>query len=376
MRILHTEASRGWGGQEFRILAEMRAMRARGHELWLAAAAGSPVAVGAEKDGFPVLPLPFSGPADLGTVLGLRGALRRHRIDVLNPHSARDGWSSAVAGRLVPGAAVVRTRHLSIALHNNWPTRWVYTRGCDHIVTTGEALRLRLMADNGLDGRRITSVPTGVDLQRFDPARHDRSAFRRELGAGDGEQLVGTVAMLRRMKGHPVLLAAAARVLAQRPGTRFVLVGDVPPTQSSVRTELEAQARALGIADRVVFTGYREDIPAILAGLDLVVLPSIKDEGVPQGLAQAMAMGRPVIATSVGAVEELVVPGRTGLVVPPGDEPALTAAILATLGDPAATAARTAAARSHVLDTYSVEAMALHMEQVYGQAIAFRHGGC
>ena len=379
--ILHSEASPGWGGQEHRILAEMTALRARGHRLLLAARPDSGILPRAEQAGFTVFPLAFRHRFELASISGLRAVIRRKGVDVVNAHSAIDGWIAALATR-APGSglgqvAVVRTRHLSIAVGRDPCTRWVYSRGCDAVVTTGEALRQRLIDHNRMDGRRIMSVPTGVDLSRFDPSAVDGRALRVSLrplcpDLADDEPLVGTVAMLRHMKGHHVLVEAMPAILRVHPKLRFVFVGEIPHGQSPIRDRILARAQELGVANRLILAGYRDDIPTVLAGLAAVVLPSIKDEGVPQGLTQALAMARPCVSTTVGAIGEVIRDGDTGWLVPPGDAPALAAAVAAIFSDPGEALGRAKRGQALIGRAYSTAAMADGMERVFSRVIAAR----
>jgi glycosyltransferase involved in cell wall biosynthesis len=370
--ILHTEASPGWGGQEHRILAEMQALRARNHIVHLAARPDGGLWQRARAAGFAVHAVPFRHRCDVLSIDRLRRIIRRQAVDVVNAHSAIDGWAAAFAAG--SGVAVVRTRHLSIPVHRNWPTTWLYTRGCDAIVTTGEALRRQLMRENGFDGRRIVSVPTGVDLARFDRRRTDAGALRRLLPSTvpADAPLIGTIAMLRTMKGHHILVDALPAIRAAVPGAHLVLVGDQPHERSSVRADLLAQAAALGVADRVHLLGYRDDIPDLLAGLDAVCLPSTRDEGVPQGLTQALAMSVPTIATNVGAVSEVVRDGDTGWLVPPGAPSPLADAVATALTDRAEAARRAARGHDLVRGSYTVTSMADAMETVFVAAIDSR----
>jgi glycosyltransferase involved in cell wall biosynthesis len=371
LTILHTESSLGWGGQEFRILLEAAALRKRGHRLLIAAAPDGHILKRAQEQGFETFTVPFKGAFHLPSIIRLRGLLTAQRVDVLNTHSSIDSWCGGIAACFAPRVRVVRTRHLSIPVKRNLPTRWVYTRAAHAIITTGEALREQMIRDNGFDGSRIVSIPTGADLERFDPALHHGGKLRTELGIADDEQVVGTIAMLRRMKGHHVLFDALAAAVAELPRLRLVLVGDVT-NDSPVKAELKAQAERLGIAGRVVWAGYREDIPAVLAGLDCVVLPSTKDEGVPQSLTQALAMGRPAIATAVGAIGEIIQDGRTGLLVPPNDAPALARALVSVFADPQAAQRRAAAGQALVRSRYSVAAMADQVETLFDRLCAER----
>ena len=208
-----------------------------------------------------------------------------------------------------------------------------------------------------------------MSSHRFDPARGDRAAVRREFKVADDEPLVGMIAMMRPMKGHRVLFAALPRIAALVPRLRLLVVGEALD-DNPLPGELRAEAARHGLADRVQFAGYRTDMPNILAALDLKVLPSVCDEGVPQVLSQAMAMGVPVVSTSVGAIGELVEDGVTGRLVAPHDADALAEAVAAQLTDRANAARMAVAARERVRLRYSVEVMAERTERLYQRLMA------
>lgn len=364
MTILHTESSTGWGGQEFRILLEARAMQERGHRVLLACAPDCRLAQRAREWNLPVEGIVFRRSMDWRAILRLRRLMRQERVDILNTHSSKDSWCGSLAARLARGVKVVRTRHVSIPIQNNLPTRWLYTRLTDAIITTGEKLREQLIRDNGFRPEKIVSIATGVDLQRFNPSRYSHLTVREELGLSPETPLIGTIAMLRRMKGHHVLMDAAAQVLRQMPQVKFLIVGDIP-SASPVKANLEEQVARLGIGGSVLFAGYREDVPEILAALDCVVLPSTRDEGVPQSVAQALAMARPVVATDVGATAELVENGVTGILVPPNNATALAEGILSVLRDPTTASQRALVGQQRVRERHSVERMAEQVERLY-----------
>lgn len=362
--VLHTESSTGWGGQEIRILLEARVIQERGHRVLIACAPDCRLAQRARVWDLEVAGVPIRRARDWPAIRSVRRLLRQERVDILNTHSLIDGWVGALAARLTRGVKVIRTRHLSNPIRNSLLMRWHYTRLTDAIITTGEPLRRRLIQENGFDAERIVSIPTGVDLRRFDPARHSGLGLRRELGIPARTPLIGTIAMLRRMKGHEVFLDAAAQVVAKVPETRWLIVGDIP-SASSVKTELVERADRLGIQRHVIFAGYREDVPEILAALDCVVLASTRSEGLPQAVVQALAMARPVVATDVGAISELIQDRATGVLVPPNDVSALAEGILAVVGEPELAARWAQAGQAYVREHYGLEQMADQVERLY-----------
>ena len=362
MKIVHTESSLGWGGQEIRVLAESRGMRERGHEVTVVCAEGARILEEAPRWQVPVVALPI-GRKNWTALRSLKDWLSRHRCDVLNTHSSTDSWLGSLAtawlGRPWP---VVRTRHISAAVPQGPLSRWLYMRASSRVITTGEALRRQLIETNGFDPRRIESIPTGIDARAFVPG--DRRAARAKLGLPADAVLVGIVATLRSWKGHADLLEAMARV----PGElQLVIVGDGPQ-----REALEAKSKALGLEARVRMVGQQADVVPWMQSLDIFVLPSYANEGVPQALIQAMLAALPAVTTPVGGIPELAEHERTALLVPPRDIAALAAAITRLGGDAALRQVLGAAARRHCEANYSYERMLDRMEGAYRHVLAPR----
>jgi glycosyltransferase involved in cell wall biosynthesis len=365
LAIAHTESSLGWGGQEIRTLSEAAGFIGRGHRVTLYAAPGSRIAAEAARFGVPVAVLPIGRKRPAG-VCSLVAALRRHPVDVVNAHSSTDAWLAALAcawlARTRRAAPVlVRTRHVSIPVPQDFATRWLYRTATARVVTTGAALRDQLIRDNGLDAARVDSVPTGIDTATFAPL--PRAAARRELGLPEQVPLAGIVATLRSWKGHRYLVDAMPRL--RRRDARLVIIGDGPQ-----RAALEAQVGQLGLGERVLFAGQRTDVARWLAALDVFVLPSYANEGVPQALLQAMLVGVPCVTTDAGAIPEIARHGETACIVPREDADALAAAVDGGLDDPAARAAMAERARAFVLPRFGIDTMLDRMEAVFRTALA------
>jgi glycosyltransferase involved in cell wall biosynthesis len=358
LRILHTESSLGWGGQEIRILTEARGVARRGHEVVIAAPREARICAEAPAYGVEVVELPLARKGVMG-LNALRRFLAVRAFDIANTHSSTDSWLMAVGGALGSAAPpIVRTRHISSPVPHNAATRWLYGKAV-HIVTTGEKLRRQVIDETGVDPARVVSIPTGIDLAHFAPG--DRDAARASLGLPAAAKIVGIVATLRSWKGHRFLLDAFARMA--RPDTLLAVVGDGP-----VREATERQAAALGIADRVRFAGNQKDVAPWLRSFDVFCLPSYANEGVPQALAQAMACALPVVTTPVGSIEELVTDGRTGLIVAPSDALAIASALSALLDDPVRARALGAAALAHAQAHLGEAAMIDAMIGVFSRA--------
>jgi len=364
LSILHTEASCGWGGQEIRILTEMQAMQARGHRMHLLTPAHADIYRAARERGLQVdaLPIQFRR---LGGLAALARWLRKHgqAFDVINTHSSADSWLTAWSRGLVPRVPpMVRTRHVSTRVNASAPTRWLYQRATSHIVVTGEALKDQLVRDNGFDPSRITSVRTGIDLERFQPMARD--AARARLGV-DARPAVVIVATLRDWKGHDDLLDVWPTLEKRAPGWQLLIVGDGPR-----RAHLEQRVQAEGLQADVRFAGNRSDVEAWFACADLVALPSWGEEGVPQSLMQAAACARCTVSTTIGAIGEAVLHERTGLLVPPRDGQALADALSRLMTSPELRRSMEHAAHAHALASFGIESMADAMEAVFRRVIA------
>jgi glycosyltransferase involved in cell wall biosynthesis len=363
VRILHTESSLGWGGQEIRILTEAAGLRRRGHDVRVASPREARIFDEAERFDVPVIALPIGRKGPLGLV-ALRQALSGERIDIVNSHSSTDSWLAALAcrafwlGRRRP-PALVRTRHISVRVPHNVATRWLYTRATAEIVTTGEAIRQQLIRANGVSPARVTSIPTGIDLDHF--VAGDREAARSALELRGGGPLIGIVATLRSWKGHRYLVEAMT--LLRNRDARLVIVGDGPQGET-----LRAQVSALGLEHRVLFAGNQDDVVPWLQALDLFVLPSYANEGVPQGLVQAMAVGVPCVTTDAGAIGEIAINDATAVVIGKQNAVALAAGIDRLLGDTALAARLVWSARDRVHTRFGIRPMLDAMEAVFRRA--------
>ena len=365
MRILHTENSCGWGGQEIRILSEATGMMARGHLVHLVCPREARIYPEAMARGLPVTALPIGRKNPRG-LFALRNWLRANPMDVINTHSSTDSWLAALAcaslGRRPP---IVRTRHISAPVPRNTATRWLYGQAA-RIVTTGEKLKSDLVATLGCDPARIVSIPTGIDTEVYrPPGPEGRAEARRGLGLPADAFVFGIVATLRSWKGHADLLEAFARL--QDPSALLLLVGGGPQQEN-----LERRIAELGLAGRALMPGNQAEVLPWLHALDVFALPSYANEGVPQALMQAMLTGLPAVTTDIGGIPEVAMDGETALVVPPRDVAALSAALARLRADDALRARLGEAARRHVAARHSRSLMLERMEDVFREAVAGR----
>ncbi len=372
MRIVHTESSRGWGGQEIRILSEARGMLRRGHSVLLLCPADARIHSEAARFGVSVTALPI-GDKGLRGILSLRRWLRQAQRtgppDIINTHSSTDSWLAALAcASLRQAPALVRTRHISAPVPDNLTTGWLYRHASRMVVTTGETLRQTLLSVNHLDAARVVSIPTGIDTNLFQPASAgQREQARARMHVTRETFVVGIVATLRSWKGHRYLIEALG-MMAARASARplhLVIVGDGPQ-----RAHLEAQVAHQGLQSVVQFCGNQNSVVEWLHGMDAFALPSYANEGIPQALLQAMACALPVVTTQAGAIGEIARDSETALVVAPRDAAALAAALERLAGDEEL--ARTLGHRAHELvrARHGEDVMLDKMEAVFKGALA------
>ena len=352
----------GWGGQEIRILDEAQGMIARGHAVEIWAVSGSEILLEAGRRAIPHRALSI-GRKNLCGILSMRRALASVRPDVVNTHSSTDAWLAALAClTLGRRPALVRTRHISAAVPDNFPTRWLYVRATRHIVTTGERLRETLVRDNHVRADRVTSIPTGIDTSRFSPG--DKGKARGLLGLDASARYVGIVATLRSWKGHLYLIDAFARLAAADAAVRLLVVGEGP-----MRPLIEQKIAELGLAPKVTLAGRQDAVERWFQAMDVFCLPSYANEGVPQAIVQAMLCGLPIVTTPVGSILEAVADPETALIVAPKDAQGLGTAIRRLLDDPVLAERMGRAAREAAERRFSRDVMLERMEAVFQGAV-------
>lgn len=359
--ILLTNASPMYAGGEYYVLLLAAELAARGRDVAVSCRSDNLLAAKCRERGIPVAPVDFPASGGLiGTVGALREIVRRRRIGIVHSNTNYDRTAGAIAARL-SGAKHVASIHSFHSISHNL-THWLRNRfWTDRFIALG-AGSVRILANDGIPPSKVAVVPLGVDpaeLRRDDGLR---VKVRAEFRLTDDDLLLGNVGRLVPFKGQEYLLRAFAEVSRARPNVRLAVVGD-----GELEDPLKRQAADLGIGDRVVFTGFRDDIPSIYSALDLYAQSSVEGGGetFPFAVLQALAFGLPVAATPVGEVPSMVEEGVTGILVKDRDPAALAAALARLLDDPALRRSMGEAARGLLLRKFTVKAMADGVERVY-----------
>jgi glycosyltransferase involved in cell wall biosynthesis len=360
--ILHTIETGGPGGAESVLLAlatridtsRFRSVVLLPHAGWLQRKL--------QEKGIPVFLAKSSAWYDLHLPRAMAQLVRQEKVHLIHSHLADQNFYSCLVGRLT-GTKTVVTYHCP----PSWPEAdrlrctiklWFVRHSADAVVVVSDYLKQSL---RGLKfpPDRIVRIHNGVEISRFSPSPTGR--LRTELKCQNGTKLIGMVANLREGKGYEYFIQAARKVSNAMPQTRFVAIGEM---DARIAAPLQDLIRQLSLQDRFSFLGFRQDVPDILSDLDLFVLSSVS-EGFSLATVEAMAAGKPVIATRSGGPQEIVKDGRTGYLTPPADPDALAEKICELLANPERAAALAETARAEAASTFTLERMIREYERLY-----------
>ena len=299
IRVLHTEWSNGWGGQEIRIVNEMKALREKGVVVYLACRKLSIINQKAIENNIKVFELPFKGNLDIVTLCSLIHIIKKNSINIVNTHSGKDTWVGGIAAKLT-GAKFIRTRHISNKINTSRLN--FINEIADFIFTTGETVKVDMIKNNRINFNKIKSIPTGVDSDIFDPELYDRDKSRLKYNLKSDELVIGIVAVLRDSKRHDNFLKIAKQLIYDFPEKkfRFLIVGEGP-----MREQIENLIDGLNLNKVVTMLGHIENIPELMSSLDVFLFTADRHEGVPQVLIQALLMNIKTISSNDGSTADL-----------------------------------------------------------------------
>ncbi|GAB6180451.1 glycosyltransferase [Desulfotomaculum defluvii] len=322
--------------------------------------------------GVNLIPIPLEGEIspskDYATIHTLVKYLHQSRTTILHTHSSKAALVGRIAGIIARTPVIIFTAHNSI-FYEEWPW-WkkkiyamiekILARFTDRIITVSDALKKELMEKEEISSGRLTTIYNGIEIEKFD-IDYNNEEIRKNLNIPVSGMVIGTIARLAPQKGISYLLKAASHL--KEYNVTLLIVGDGP-----LRQELEKEVLSLGLGDRVVFAGMRENIAQVLAALDIFVLPSVT-EGLPLTILEAMAAAKPIVATRVGGVPEAILDGRSGIVVPPKDPEALAVALAGLLGEKDRLVPMGKCGQKHVNEKFSITFMVEKTMDLYKQLL-------
>jgi glycosyltransferase involved in cell wall biosynthesis len=365
LRILQISSARSFGGGERHLIDLTKGLVQRGHEVYLALSPLSPL----QKKLAEILPeenlfnVSMRNALDLLSARALARLVREREIEIVHAHMGRDYPLAAFAVRKSKAKLVI-TRHVLFPLSR---LHKFTLSNLSRVIAVSKAVERNLIEQKIFPTEKICVVPNGIDFEKFDTMTNeaDRKTFRRQLNLSEESLLVGSIGELKFLKGHDILLRAAARLVWQFDNIHFVIAGG-----GEGHKDFERLVHELKIEGRVYFLGRVEDVGPMLRAVDVFVSAS-RVESFGLAIVEAMACGAPVIATRTEGASEVIEDEKTGLLVPVGNVEAIARAVEFLLNDKEKIDSLVNAARRAARENYTIEAMIKATERVYRNALAW-----
>jgi glycosyltransferase involved in cell wall biosynthesis len=365
MFSLHIDTARTWRGGQNQVLVTVLALRALGHRTMVVAHPAGELRQRA-REGLDLMPLAPKTEMDLGAAWRLSRLIKQLTPEIIHAHDPHGVAMAALALSMSTQPRkppLVASRRVDFHLRGSALSRWKY-RQVDLFICASEAIRQMLIGD-GISASRAVTVHEGIDLERV--AAAPPAKLHEELWLPHHAPVVGNVAALVPHKGQRHLVDAAHLVVQQVPDARFVIAGE-----GELRSALERQIREHHLEKHVLLAGFRPDVLSLHKAFDIFVMSSVS-EGLGTSLLDAMACGKPVVATAAGGIPEVVVDGETGFLVAPRDDHALAGAIVRLLKDAGLRQRMGAAGAAHARRRFSAERMVQETLRVYKRVAMHPH---
>lgn len=357
LKVLHIDSEELWGGGENQVLGLVDYLSFRGHTNHLLCHPGGVLSRAVRQKGFATFPLRMRNDLDLRPMLRLRRLMRQEAYDIVHFHTKRAHALVLGLARVHGGPGYVVTRRMDYPVRRGWYSRCLYDKKVDGVVAISRKIADVLVA-GGVGRERIRVIYSGIDPTPFQRSQRTEQNI--------APMVIGTVAVLEERKGHRFLLEAASLLKRQGFRLKFRFAGD-----GSRKESLQKLVSRLGLREEVEFMGFVSDIPSFLSLTDIVVLPSLY-EGLGVAVLEAMAARKPVVATQVGGLPELIEDQITGLLVPPKDPNALAQAISGLINQRGSIQQMGDEAWKRIQQDFTVEQMAKKNEGYYYDILAGR----
>lgn len=373
IRILYVIDALEFGGGERGFSQLSTGLNKKRFKTYLASHPDSKLEQMAKRDNIPFIPIDMDRKVNFKTIAQLLSSINQNRIHIVHSMGARADFFARMAIRKIPKTALVCTvampvegfdigfiRKIVYKIADRFSSRYV-----TQFIAVSKAIKEQLVRKRNIHSGRITVVYNGVELDQYNQNVNASEKTRHSLGITDDYPIIGTIGRLVYQKGYSHFLQAAKQVYEKKKYVRFVIVGHGPEEDN-----LKNMAKSLGISHVCSFAGLRRDIPELLSAFDVFVLSSVL-EGLPRIVIEAMAMGRPIVATDIDGVSEELEDGKTGLLVPPKDAGALAKSIIDLLVDKAKSFQMGINARKTAEEKFGVDIMLKKVEKVYEGLLPF-----
>jgi glycosyltransferase involved in cell wall biosynthesis len=300
----------------------------------------------------------------------IKKIIRNNEIDLVHSQGARADFFARSAGRIANAPHILCTVAMPVEGFEVGPLRKTIYRFMDRLseryvekfIVVSESLKNTLIKGRGIPPHRVVRIYNGIELDKYNP-KLKKTSFRNNWGIPPAVPIVGAIGRMVWQKGFEFLIKAIPDIVEVTPDTRFLLVGDGP-----LRPNLENLARKLNVYDRIIFTGFRSDIPDLLSTMDVLAVPSLQ-EGFPMITLEAMAMAKPVVATQIQGITEQIVDGKEGVLIPPRNPEALARTVQRLITNKELSARLGRTARNRVEDFFSIGKMVRETEKVYSSLL-------
>jgi glycosyltransferase involved in cell wall biosynthesis len=357
VKIIHTEASTGWGGQEIRILKEAIGMRKKGYEIVFVTEINARLKLEAEKNNFRTYDMSFKRKNWLFSFFKLKKIFKQEKVSIVNTHSSLDAWLAGITAKII-GIPVIRTRHLSAKVKPGINSFLLYNYLANFVVTTCAKIIPIIAKQSNKPLKFFQSIPTGINPKEIIVNKKDVISFRQEFNIQQDDILVGTVCFMRSWKGIEEFFQAAYH-LKDKKNLRWVIIGG-----GHIET-YRKKAKDYQVDNIIIFTGHLQNPYHAIDALDIFTLLSSANEGVSQASLQAAFLKKPIIATPTGGLCEVCIDGKTGFLVPIFSYECVVKAVIKLAENHNLRKTFGLNANQLVLEKFTYEKMLCQMNQIY-----------
>ena len=309
LRIIHTEASPHWGGQEIRIFEEMKWFREQGHEMILVAPDDGTLFKRCKEDGFQVISVYFTKPRTFLNILKMLWIIWRKKPEVLATHSSTDSWAGLTAAFLFRVKKCVRYRHVSAPVKNNILNKLQYKKLANSVITTAECIRRQIYKDLRVKKNNVHTIFTGISINSDLPDRNvTRSLVCKKHGINENDFIIGIISVIRGWKGHRYIVQAFEKISSVFPSTLLIVGGG--PGYNSLAKYLKTSTFN---QEKIKMVGHQDNTMEYYRTIDVCVLASYKNEGVPQCGLRSMFAETPFIGSNIGGIPEIILDNKNGI---------------------------------------------------------------
>jgi len=364
-------SSPSWGGMEMQAVIAAEELARREYTVLFLAARGTPIEKEAASRGLAVYPI-LSGNYFAPIAVARSARLFRDRaVRLVHTEYSKDLWTLVPAARIAGAVPLVLTKRLASSVNKTDPLHRLLYAGTTRVIAISSMIEENLLKRTPVPKEKIVRIPNGVDLALFPSHRKDRAAARADLAIPGDAPAIGLVGRISRGKGQIDFVRAAALTTAETPEARFFLIGSVTKGEEEYARRLEETAHQSGLGDRLLFTGFRDDIPRVLSALDVLAVPS-RSEALGNVVLEGMAASLPIAAVGRAGIRDMVTDGVNGILFPPDDPESMAAAFVRLVRDEELRTAMGKAGRRRVEETYTREKRTDRIEELYADLIKER----